>query len=272
MLHSVQTIAVTGGKGGVGKTNIAVNLALELSKMGRRVILLDADLGLANVDILLGVRATHTIDDLLHDRCTINELLLDGPYGLKVIPASSGIQELVQLSALQHSGIIHAFSDLQDQIDYLIIDTAAGISDTVMSFVRAASEILMVVCNEPTSITDAYAMLKLMNSRFQLDRFHIVANMIKSPQDGHELFQKLLNVTDRFMDIALSFDAMVPVDANVRKSVRRQKALCDVYPESAASLAIRRLAHNIDRWPVPMNLRGHAEFFVDKLVQMTVNS
>ena len=272
MLHSVQTIAITGGKGGIGKTNVSVNLAIELSRMGRRVVLLDADLGLANVDILLGLRATHTIEDLLEGRCSINELLLEGPEGMRVIPASSGTQELVQLTSLQHAGIIHAFSELEEQFDYLIVDTAAGISDTVMSFVRAASEVLLVVCNEPTSITDAYAMLKLMNSRYQLDRFHIVANMVKSPQEGQELFHKLLNVTDRFMDIALSFDGMVPRDQHVLKAVRRQKALCDAYPESPAALGIRRLANNIDRWPVPTNLRGHTEFFVDKLVQLAANS
>lgn len=271
MFHSVQTIAVTGGKGGVGKTNVSVNLAIELSRLGRKVVLLDADLGLANVDILLGIRATNTIEDLLENRCTINQLLIEGPFGLKVIPASSGTQTLAQLGALQHAGIINAFSELEEEIDYLIIDTAAGISDTVLSFVRAAHEIMMVVCNEPTSITDAYAMLKLMNSHYKLDRFHIVANMVKSPQDGREAYQKLLKVTDRFMDVALSFAGMIPTDGNLRKAVRRQKALCDAYPESAASLAIRKLAHNVDRWPLPTNPRGHTEFFVDRLVQMAVS-
>lgn len=272
MLHSVQTIAVTGGKGGVGKTNLSVNMAIELARFGRKVLLLDADLGLANVDILLGLRATHTIEDLLDGRCTINDLLLEGPYGLKIIPAASGTQELVQLSALQHAAIINAFSDLEEQIDYLIIDTAAGISDTVLSFVRAAQEILLVVCNEPTSITDAYAMLKLMNSRYGMNRFHLVANMVKTPQEGKDVYQKLLNVTDRFMDISLSLTGMVPFDNNLRKAVRRQRALCDLYPDSAAALAIRKIANTIDRWPVPNAVRGHTEFFVDKLVQMAANS
>ena len=271
MLNSVQTIAVTGGKGGVGKTNFSVNLAIELAKLGRKVILLDADLGLANVDILLGLRAQYTLEDLLEGQCTINDLLLEGPHGLKVIPASSGTQELVQLNALQHSAIIHEFSQLQEDIEFLIIDTAAGISDTVMSFVRAAQEVLLVVCNEPTSITDAYAMLKLMNSRYRLDRFHVVANMVKTAQEGVEVYQKLLKVTDRFMDVALSFDGMVPFDANLRKAVRRQKALCEAYPTSAAALAVRKIALNIDRWPLPMNPRGHTEFFVDKLVNMAAS-
>jgi len=271
VFHSVQTIAITGGKGGVGKTNLSVNLAVELSRLGRKVVLLDADLGLANVDILLGLRAKFTIEDLLKGTCTINDLLLEGPFGMKVIPAASGTQELVQLSSLQHAGIIHAFSELEGNIDYLIIDTAAGISDTVLSFVRAAQEILLVVCNEPTSITDAYAMLKLLNTRHQINRFHVVANMVKSPQDGKDVYQKLLNVTDRFMDIALSLTGMVPSDSHLLKAVRRQKALCEVYPESAAAMAIRQIARNIDRWPTPMVPRGHTEFFVDKLVQMAAN-
>ena len=271
MFHSVQTIDVTGGKGGVGKTNVSVNLGIELSRMGRKVVLLDADLGLANVDIMLGLRATHTIEDLLNGNCTINDLLLEGPFGLKVIPAASGTQELVQLGALQHAAIINAFSELEEDIDYLIIDTAAGISDTVLSFVRAAHEIMLVVCNEPTSITDAYAMLKLMNSRYNLDRFHVVANMVKTPQEGREVYQKLLKVTDRFMDIALSFTGMVPMDTHIRKSVRRQKAMCEIYPDAAAAHAIRKIATTVDRWPVPTNPRGHTEFFVDRLVQMAAH-
>ena len=167
MFHSVQTIAVTGGKGGVGKTNVAVNLAIELSRSGQKVVLLDADLGLANVDILLGVRPQFTIEDLLAGECTMNELLLDGPMGLKIVPAASGTQELVNLSHLEHAGLIHAFNELEQDIDVLIIDTAAGISQSVMSFVRAANEVLLVVTNEPTSITDAYAMLKLLNSKYE---------------------------------------------------------------------------------------------------------
>lgn len=272
MFHSVQTIAVTGGKGGVGKTNVAVNMALELARIGRKVVLLDADLGLANVDILLGVRAEYTIEDLLAGNCSMNDLLLEGPHGLKIVPAASGTQELTHLTPGEHSGLIHAFSELEQDVDVLVIDTAAGISDTVLSFVRAANEVMLVVCNEPTSITDAYAMLKLLNSRYHIDRFHLIANMVKSQQEGMELYHKLIGVTDRFLDVAIEFTGFVPFDLQLRKAVKRQKAICDAYPDSPASQNFRKIALKVDQWPVPAVPRGHTEFFVDRLVQFAANN
>src|SRR3990167_6795040 len=169
--HPVQVIAVTGGKGGFGKTNVSVNLSLALADLGRRVMLMDADLGLANVDV-------------------------------RIVPAASGTQSMVQLTPMQHAGLIQAFSDISDNLDVLVIDTAAGIGDGVVSFVRAAQEVLVVVCDEPTSITDAYALIKLLNRDHGMNRFRVLANMAHSPQEGRNLFAKLTKVTDRFLDVA----------------------------------------------------------------------
>jgi flagellar biosynthesis protein FlhG len=265
--HPVQVIAVTGGKGGVGKTNVSVNLALALADLGRRVLLMDADLGLANVDVLLGLTAKRTLEDVIAGECDLRDVLLQGPGGIRIVPAASGAQSMVQLSPMQHAGLIQAFSDISDNVDVLIIDTAAGIGDGVVSFVRAAQEVIMVVCDEPTSITDAYALIKLLNRDYGMSRFRVLANMAHSPQEGHNLFAKLTKVTDRFLDVALQYLGAVPYDESVRKAVQKQRAVYEAFPRSKCSLAFKAIAQKVDAWPLPANPRGHLEFFVERLVQ-----
>ncbi|MCH8496899.1 MAG: MinD/ParA family protein [Marinobacter sp.] len=265
--HPVQVIAVSGGKGGVGKSNISVNLAIALAGMGRRVVVLDADLGLANIDVLLGITSQRNLADVLSGDCDLKDVLVEGPGGIKIVPASSGTQRMTQLSSLEHAGLINAFSELGDQTDVLIVDTAAGISESVVSFLRAAQELLLVVCDEPTSITDAYALIKLMNRDYGVDRFRILANQVRSEQEGRHLFSKLTRVTERFLDVALQYVGCVPYDEAVRKAVQRQRAVIEAYPRSKAALAIKALAQKVDSWPVPSSPRGHLEFFVERLVQ-----
>jgi flagellar biosynthesis protein FlhG len=269
-MHAVQVVAVTGGKGGVGKTNVSVNLSISLSNLGRRVVLLDADLGLANVDILLGISAKRTLEDVLKGECTLAEVLVDGPKGIKIVPAASGTQYMVQLNAREHGGLINAFNDIADDIDVLVIDTAAGISDTVVSFVRAAQETLVVVCDEPTSITDAYAMIKMLHQQYDMQRFHVVANMVRSTQEAQALYQKLVRVTNRFLDISLIYAGGIPFDENLRKAVQKQKAVCELFPRSPASQAFHALAKKINQWPLPSAPRGHLEFFVERLLDRAV--
>ncbi|PIQ40472.1 MAG: cobyrinic acid a,c-diamide synthase, partial [Thalassolituus sp. CG17_big_fil_post_rev_8_21_14_2_50_53_8] len=144
---------------------------------------------------------------------------------------------------------------------------AAGISDSVMSFVRAAQEVLMVVTDEPTSITDAYAQIKLLNRDYGLFRFRIVANMVRTPQEGNALFAKLTKVTDRFLEVAMQYVGAIPQDDALKRAVQRQKAVIDAYPRSKAATAFRALAKKVDSWPLPSTPRGHLEFFVDRLVQ-----
>lgn len=264
--HPVQVIAVTGGKGGVGKSNVTVNLGIALAEMGRRVVILDADLGLANIDILLGINANKTIEHVLNGECDLRDVMVPGPGGIKIVPASSGIQHLTQLAPMQHAGIIQAFSDIGDDVDVLLIDTAAGISDTVLSFVRASQEVILVVTDEPTSITDAYAQIKLLNRDHDIFRFRIVANMVKSSQQGAALFTKLTRVTERFLDVALQYVGAVPSDDALKRAVQRQKAVILAYPRCKAATAYRSLARKVETWPLPDVPRGHLEFFVDRLV------
>ncbi|WP_407681583.1 flagellar synthesis regulator FleN [Pseudomonas mangiferae] len=267
-VHPVQVIAVTGGKGGVGKTNVSVNLSLALADLGRRVMLLDADLGLANVDVLLGLSPKRTLADVIDGACDLRDVLIQGPGGVRIVPAASGTQSMVQLSPMQHAGLIQAFSDISENLDVLVIDTAAGIGDAVVSFVRAAQEVIVVVCDEPTSITDAYALIKLLNRDYGMNRFRVLANMAHSPQEGRNLFAKLTKVTDRFLDdVALQYVGAVPYDESVRKAVQKQRAVYEAFPRSKCALAFKAIAQKVDSWPLPANPRGHLEFFVERLVQ-----
>lgn len=265
----VKVVAVTGGKGGVGKTNLSVNLSVALAEMQRRVVLMDADLGLANVDILLGLQARFTLADVLSGERKIRDILLTGPSGLKVVPASSGVQQMVQLSPQEHAAIIHSFSELNDQLDVLVIDTAAGISDTVVSFVRAAQEVVVVVCDEPSSITDAYALIKVLNTNHDVFRFRVVANMTRTTQEGISLFNKLNGVCDRFLDVSLQYLGPIPFDENVRKAVQKRKALLEFAPRCKASQAIRVVAQKVDALPTSQTARGHLEFFLERLLNST---
>src|SRR5690554_2900078 len=267
--QSVQVVAVTGGKGGVGKTNVSVNLALALAELGRRVVLMDADLGLANVDVQLGLRPQATLADVLSGTCSLREVMVNGPGGIRIVPAASGAAEMVNLGPREHAGLIQAFSDIGDDMDVLLVDTAAGIGDSVVSFVRAAQEVIVVVCDEPTSITDAYALIKLLNRDHGVSRFRILASMVHSPQEGHNVFNKLLQVTDRFLEVALQYVGAVPYDETVRKAAQKQRATYEAFPRSKASLAFRAIARNVDGWPLPSSPRGHLEFFVERLVQRT---
>lgn len=262
----IKVIAVTGGKGGVGKTNLSVNLSIALAELRRRVILMDADLGLANVDVLLGLQTRYTIADVLDGSKTIRDILLNGPGGVKVVPASSGVQQMTGLSPQEHAALVYAFNDLSEQLDILMVDTAAGISETVVSFVRASQEVIVVVCDEPSSITDAYALIKLLNSEHGVFRFRVIANMTRSTQEGINLFNKLNAVCEKFLDASLQYLGHVPFDENVRKAVQKRQPLMEFAPRSKAALAIKTMAQKIDQWPVQTSARGHLEFFLERLL------
>jgi len=264
--HPIKVVAVTGGKGGVGKTNVSVNLSVALAEMRRRVVLMDADLGLANIDVLLGLNIRHTIADVLDGTHSLRDVMVNGPGGIKVVPATSGVQQLTQLSPHEHASLVYAFSDISDQLDVLVVDTAAGISDMVVNFVKASQEVIVVVCDEPSSITDAYALMKLLNKEHNVYRFKVIANMTRTPQEGRLLFEKLNAVCERFLDAALQYMGHVPFDEQVRKCVQARRSFVEMAPRSKAAVAVRELAQKIDSWPVQSGPRGHLEFFIERLL------
>lgn len=246
-----RAIAVAGGKGGVGKSTVAVNLGMSLSMAGHDVMLLDADMGLANVDVMLGLTPSRHIGHLLDGNCTLEELLLAAPRGLRVVPAGSGTRRLAQLDNGEHAAIIRAFDELARPPDYLLVDTAAGLSDNVTMFAAAAAEVILVVCDEPASLTDAYGLTKVLNRDFGVRRIRMVANMVRNEGDARALHQKLARVSDRFLDVVIDFSGWVPHDERLRQAIRRQCAVVDLWPSSQSALAFKKMADAVDKWAEP---------------------
>lgn len=267
----VKVIAVASGKGGVGKTNITVNLGTALAAQGKQVLLLDADLGLANIDVMLGLHPQYNLLHVLDGSKTLEEIIVEGPHGLKIIPAASGVQKMAELSPAEHAGMIQAFSEMDQHIDILLIDSAAGIADSVVSFTRAAQEVIVVVCDEPASITDAYAFIKLLSREYNVTNFHVIANMASNVQEGRELFNKISLVCDRFLDVSLDFMGIVPFDDDLRRAVKKQRAVVEYIPRSKSATAFTHLAKKVDYWPVQKQPRGHMEFFIERLIQASLD-
>lgn len=253
--------AVAGGKGGVGKTCVSVNLGMSLAMAGHDVLLLDADLGLANIDVLLGLQPMYHMGHLLDGHCRLQDLVLEAPHGLKVVPATSGMRRMSQLSSMEHAALIRAFDDYPTPPDFMLIDTAAGLSDSVIQFATAADEVAVVVCDEPASLTDAYALIKVLSRECDVPRFQVVANMVRSAAEGRGLFEKLFRVTQRFLDANLIYMGMVPHDEHLRQAIRHQRAVVDAWPGSRASQAFKHLARAADTWESSIHRQGRIGFF-----------
>jgi flagellar biosynthesis protein FlhG len=269
--HPVRVIAVTSGKGGVGKSNVSVNLAVSLAKAGEKVMIMDADMGLANIDVLLGLSPGMNLSHVINGECTLEETIIEGPAGIKIIPASSGVASMSDLTPAQNAGVIRSFSELTDPVDILLVDTAAGLSDSVLSYTRAAREVIVVVCDEPASITDAYAMIKVMNRDHGVERFHILANQARTVPQGRELYNKLARVSERFLDVTLDYLGCVPFDDNLKKAVQKQKAVVETSPRSPSAMAFKQIAEKTRQWPKPKNMEGHLEFFIERLVNFSAD-
>lgn len=264
-MNPVKVIAVSSGKGGVGKTNVSVNLACQLARRGNRVLLMDADLGLANVDIMLGLRPKWNLSHVLDGKCSIEDILIPGPDGISIIPAASGIKKMAELGNDQHAAIVRSLSALSGDYDVMIVDTAAGISDSVITFSRASQYVLVVVTDELTSMADAYALIKVMNRDAGIKRFKVLRNMVNSHDQARDGFERLNEVAQRFLDVSLEYAGFIPRDPYLIKADTRQKAVSDLYPGAESSLAFRRLAEVVDKWEMPSGPSGNIEFFVDRM-------
>lgn len=259
--------SVTSGKGGVGKTNLSVNLALCLARLGKRVILLDADLGLANVDVLLGLTPQYNLFNMFHDGASLRDILFETPYGFSILPASSGMSEMLTLTTGQKLELLDALDDLDEGLDYLLVDTGAGINDNVLYFNLAVQECLLVLTPEPTSLTDAYALVKVLKLAHGVERFKVCVNLAPSESLGKEIFSRLHQACDRFLSgVSLDLVSVLPHDPSVRKSVLQQQPFCVSEPESPIAQAVDKLARDIISWEVPKNLDGNIKFFWKKLL------
>ncbi len=260
-------ITVTSGKGGVGKTNISVNLACCLAAKGKRVLLLDADLGLANVDVVLGLTPQRNLFHLFNEGAQLSDVLMDTPYGFRILPASSGVSEMLSLSAGQKLTLLEAMDDLEDSLDYLIVDTGAGINDNVLYFNMAAQERIVVLTPEPTSLTDAYALIKVMQQKHEVHDFRILVNLANDHKAAKDVFTRLYKACDHFLSgVALDFIGFIPRDPSVRKAVINQKPFFVEDPGSPAATALKQAASTIQTWDVPNTLDGNIKFFWKRLL------
>jgi len=262
-----RVIAITSGKGGVGKTSIVANLGYAFTKMGKKVLILDADLGLGNLDVLLGLAPKYNLSHVIMGERTIEEILVEGPGQMKILPASSGIQELTHLTRDQKIQIFTQLDGLIDSVDILFIDTAAGISSNVMDFNATAQEIVVVVSPEPTSITDAYALMKVLSLKYSEKVCKLLVNMATRPEEGREVFRQLHLVTDRFLDITSEYLGYILYDPKVTIGVKNQKIVSELYPDTQASRCFQDLARKIAHM-APLNYpKDGSNLFWGHLVQ-----
>jgi len=264
--NAPQVISVTSGKGGVGKTSIVVNMAIIMASLGRKVLVFDADLGLANIDVMLGLTARYNIKHFLEGQCKLAEILLEGPNGIKIIPASSGVQELVDLSHEQQLSIVNALDYFDEDLDYMLVDTGAGISQNVMYFNTASQRIIVVVTPEPTSITDAYALIKVLRTTYGIKRFDLIINNVLSMAEGNAVAKKLMLVCDRFFgDVALDMLGSLPHDATIPECIRVQKAFVGVNPAGEAAQRLMGVVKRLEQ-TVLAHGSGNIQFFFKRLL------
>lgn len=261
-----RVIAVTSGKGGVGKTNIVANLGYAFARMGKKVLILDADLGLGNLDVLLGLAPKYNLSHVITGEKSISDIIVKGPGNMLILPASSGIQELTQLTSEQKVQILNELDGVIDSVDLLLIDTAAGISSNVMDFNVIAQEIIVVVSPEPTAITDAYALMKVLSLKYAEKCCKVVVNLAGTTQQGREVFRQLNLVAEKFLDMTVDYLGSVLFDAKMTKGVKQQKLVSDLYPDTQASKCFQDLARKIFTRP-PTNVpKGDSNFFWHHLI------
>ena len=243
---SARVITVTSGKGGVGKSNVSVNLAIQMSRLGKRTVILDADFGLANIEVMLGIRPKYNLADMMFRGRDVREIICRGPEEIGFISGGSGLREMTNLNKDQILSLVHTMYELDHYADVVIIDTGAGISDTVIELVAASSEVLLVATPEPTSITDAYALLKTLHRHdgFENGRSSIkmVGNRIQSYDEGKELYFKLNTVVNKFLGMEIEYLGAIPYDENLSKAVMQQQPVSLAYPDAPSARALLELA------------------------------
>ena len=243
---SLRVLAVSSGKGGVGKTNIVANLAYLLSKQNKKVLVVDADLGLNNIDILLGLYPKFHIGDVLSGEKTVQDIIIKGPADINLLPAGGGLQELTQLDDEKKILLMEELDRVSDGYDFLIFDTGAGISTNVTYFCSAAHEILLVATAEPTSLTDVYALIKTLYIKHSQKYFRMIINSVDSEREAQLIFRNLTAVTDRFLpNVSIEYLGYVVSDSNVTKAVRRQKAFSEIYPYAKVTECVKKLAQKM---------------------------
>jgi flagellar biosynthesis protein FlhG len=238
-------VAVTSGKGGVGKTNVVANLSVSLSELGKKIVVLDADFGLANIDVLLGLTPRYHLGHVLFGNKTLTEIMVQGPKGIRIIPASSGLQRMAELTLAQRNHLVESFTNLDLDTDYFIIDTAAGISRNVIHFLLSAQEVIVVSAPEPTAIVDAYAVIKIILAEDPKKPIQVLINSVEHAEDAHEVFCQINSVVKRFLNREIDYLGHIERDAHVPQAVRSQMLVTHRFPNAPSSRCFRDLARRI---------------------------
>lgn len=261
-----RVFSVTSGKGGVGKTAVTANTAVTLAKNNKSVLILDADLGLANIDVVFGLSPQYNLNHFFSGQQELEDILIEGPFGIKILPAGSGIQNFTRLDGHQKMRLLDGLDSLNDSFDIVLIDTEAGISENVTYFNTAAQDILVVTTPEPTAITDAYALMKLLSTQYHERHFNLIVNQVKSDEEALDVYKKLTMVANRYLDISIDYYGSIPADVQMIDAIRKQKVIVDISPSSPVSAAFSVLANRILSEEPPSEPKGSLQFFWKKLL------
>jgi len=264
-----RVMSVTSGKGGVGKTHTTTNLGIALASLGYSVLVLDADLGLANVDVLLNLKPKGTLNDVLKGLLRLDDIVVEGPGSISIIPAASGVEELHELKSEEKLLLLEEIERIAYRYDYLLIDTPAGIGSDVMYFNSAAAEVVCVINGEPTSLTDTYALIKVLSSTYGEKNFSVVVNNVADEGEATAAFKKLERAVERFLKVQVRYLGWVPADGTVRECVMQQRAISAEFPSSKAALSIAAIARKVAEQRPEATLKGGMQFFFRQLLEMT---
>ncbi|MBM9602990.1 MinD/ParA family protein [Desulfopila inferna] len=263
-----QVFSITSGKGGVGKTAVVANTAVTLAKMGKSVLILDADLGLANVDVVFGLAPQFNLNHFFSGEHELEDIMVEGPYGIKILPAGSGIQNFTRLDGHHKMRLLDGLDTMHEDFDFVLIDTEAGISENVTYFNTAAQEILVVTTPDPTAITDAYALMKLLSTQFHEKHFNLIVNQTQNDEEGLDVYRKITMVANRYLDISIDYLGSIPVDKLMIDSIRKQKVFVDMHPSSSIADAFSSLAARLCSEKTTTQPKGNLQFFWKKLLNL----
>jgi flagellar biosynthesis protein FlhG len=266
--QATSVYSVTSGKGGVGKTAVVANLAYNLASMGKRVLILDADLGLANIDVVFGLSPLFNLNHFFSGERELQDIMVDGPHGIKILPAGSGIQNFIRLDAQQKMRLLDGLDAMHNHFDFVLIDTEAGISENVTYFNTAAQDILVVTTPDPTAITDAYALMKLLSTQYHEKKFNLVVNQIRNEDDALDVYRKLTMVANRYLDISIDYLGSIPEDRQMVDAIRKQRVISEIFPNSKITQSFKELAIRICSEPSQTSPKGNLQFFWKKLLNM----
>lgn len=264
--YRTRTISITSGKGGVGKTTVVANLACLLGAKNKNVLIFDGDLGMANVDIMFGVRPQKTLQHVLNGECDLRDILMEVAPRVWLIPGGSGVRDFQNMSSFERRALLDSVATLNMTFDYMLIDTAPGITDNVLYLNSAAQTTCVIITPDPSSLADSYALIKTLNAEYQETRFSIICNQTKDEAEGFALFKKFNDIAGKFLYISLDYAGTIPADANLRKAVQGQRLIVKQDPNSFSSLALDSISSNLEGSSQTPEVKGGMQFFWEQLV------